>query len=97
LGAKIAAEPKKELSKTQGARHTKTHPDDRQRQPVNETQAQLLGIQFLDLPDFNLRESAGSRPFYSDRNAGASSGYESGLREMPAVVPANRVLRRNSG
>src|SRR6266566_2963231 len=46
---------------------------------------------------FTLGETAGSRPFYSDRNAGASSGYESGLGEMPAVVPANRVLRRNSG
>jgi len=39
--------------------------------------------------DLSLSESAGSRPLYSDRDAGASSGYASGLSEMPALVPAD--------
>jgi len=44
--------------------------------------------------DLSLNESVGSGPLYSDRGASASSGYASGLSEMPAVVPADKVSGR---
>ena len=42
--------------------------------------------------DLSLSETAGSRPLYSDRNASASSGYESGLLGMPADKVSGKIL-----
>src|SRR5438128_1182125 len=73
------------------SRRVRTPPNDQRPAPVHKRRKR---DQWSNSHHALPKPRAGAGPFYSDRNASASSGYESGLREMPTVVPADKVSGR---